>query len=128
MNDLDARIREALAQEDNALEAATRTEAGIPELYLSTMQGRNRLWGLFINFWIFVFVAVLFYSLYRYSQVDALRPSITWGVGMVLSGLIVVSLKIWVWIEMQKNSVLREVKRVELQVARLLDRVEQRSE
>jgi len=34
--------------------------------------------------------------------------------------MIVLSMTVWVRMEMQKNSVLREVKRVELQLARLL--------
>ena len=31
-------------------------------------------------------------------------------------------LKVWWWMEMQKNSIIREVKRVELQVASLASR------
>ena len=55
MDELDAKIREALAQEDNALEEATRTEAGAWELFFSTMKGRNRFLGWLVSFWIFVF-------------------------------------------------------------------------
>ncbi len=124
MNDLDAKIREALEREDNALEEVTRTEAGVWELFFSTMKGRNRFFGFLVNFWILVFTIVIFYSMYRYFQVEELRPTITWGLGVVLSGMIVMSMKVWVWMEMQKNSVLREVKRVELQLARLLAQME----
>lgn len=124
MNDLDAKIREALEREDNALEEVTRTEAGTWELYFSTMKGRNRLYGFLVNFWFLVFVIVLFYSAYRYFQVEELRPTITWGLSVVLSGMIIMSMKVWVWMDMQKNSVLREVKRVELQLVRLLAQAE----
>ena len=119
MDELDAKIREALAQEDNALEEATRTEAGAWELFFSTMKGRNRFLGWLVSFWVFVFTISIFYCIYRYFQTDEIRPTITWGLGVVLSGMIVMSFKIWVWLEMQKNSVLREVKRVELQLARM---------
>ena len=124
MNDLDARIREALEREDNSLDNVTLTEASVWELFFSTMKGRNRIFGFLVNFWFLVFMIVLFYCMYRYSQVEELRSSITWGLGVVLSAMIVLSMKVWVWMEMQKNSVLREVKRVELQLARLLAQTE----
>lgn len=124
MNNLDARIREALEQEDNAMEEATRAEAGVWELYFSTMKGRNRVFGLLVNFWFVVFTIVLFYCMYRYFQVEELRLAITWGLGVVLSAMIIMSMKVWVWMEMQKNSVLREVKRVELQLARIIAQTE----
>jgi len=124
VNDLDARIREALEREDNSLDNVTLTEASVWELFFSTMKGRNRIFGFLVNFWFLVFMIVLFYCMYRYSQVEELRSSITWGLGVVLSAMIVLSMKVWVWMEMQKNSVLREVKRVELQLARLLAQTE----
>lgn len=120
MKDLDAKIREALEQEDNALEEATRAEASTWELFSSTMKGRNRFLGMLVHFWILVFTISIFYCIYRYFQTDEIRPSITWGLGVVVSGMIVASFKIFVWMEMQKNSVLREVKRVELQLARFV--------
>ena len=42
-----------------------------------------------------------------------------WAVGFVLSFAVVALLKIWFWMVLNRNAVLREVKRLELQLARL---------
>ena len=50
------------------------------------------------------------------------RDVVLWSVGAVVSMLGVAMLKMYFWMEMNKNVVLREVKRLELQVARLAAR------
>ncbi len=40
-----------------------------------------------------------------------------WGMGMGVGVFFAGMLKLWFWMEMNKNAVIREVKRVELQVA-----------
>ena len=47
---------------------------------------------------------------------------LVWGGGFMFCMMAVSMLKLWFWMEMQTNSVLREVKRVELQVSRLASR------
>ncbi|QEH31997.1 hypothetical protein OJF2_04660 [Aquisphaera giovannonii] len=42
-----------------------------------------------------------------------------WGLGFGTCVLTVMALKVWFWMEMQRHSLLREIKRVELQVAHL---------
>jgi hypothetical protein len=44
---------------------------------------------------------------------------VLWSVGAVITMLGVAMLKMYFWMEVNKNIVLREVKRLELQVARL---------
>ncbi len=120
MNDLDARIREALSQDDNVLQEATRTEAGVWELFFSTMRGRNRFFGIMVNIWIFVFSILTVYTVYRFFHTPDIREAITWVAAAFVCVIFVSFLKLWVWMEMNKNAVLREVKRVELQVALIL--------
>jgi hypothetical protein len=47
------------------------------------------------------------------------REVVLWSVGAVITMLGVAMLKMYFWMEVNKNIVLREVKRLELQVARL---------
>lgn len=50
------------------------------------------------------------------------RQTVLWSAGALVAMLAVAMLKMYFWMEMNKNVTLREVKRLELQVARLASR------
>jgi hypothetical protein len=55
----------------------------------------------------------------QFFAAEATRELIMWAVVFGFSMMAIMALKLWFWAEIQKNAVLREVKRVELQVALL---------
>jgi hypothetical protein len=68
-----------------------------------------------------LFGAFLYCAWHMFATTDA-RDTVLWSVGAILTMLGVAMLKMHFWMEMNKNLVLREVKRLELQVARLASR------
>ena len=46
-----------------------------------------------------------------------------WGAGGGLAILALALVKVWFWMELQKNAIVREVKRLELQTALLVSRI-----
>jgi hypothetical protein len=66
-----------------------------------------------------VFLGLSLFALYGFFHADGTRTLIAWASGFLWSSLAVAMLKIWFWMEIQKNSVVREIKRLELQVANL---------
>ena len=44
---------------------------------------------------------------------------IAWSLGCMLSLGALAAMKIWYWMELQKNAITREIKRLEIHVARL---------
>ena len=46
---------------------------------------------------------------------------IAWASGFGLGLISVTAGRIWIWIQVHRNTILREVKRLELQIARLSD-------
>ncbi len=42
-----------------------------------------------------------------------------WGICLTLCGIVVIATELWFWMEMNRNGILREVKRLELQIALL---------
>jgi len=58
-----------------------------------------------------------------FAQAPNVEDMLRWGAGaaLALAGLALV--KVWFWMEMQKNTIMREVKRLELQVASLAAQV-----
>jgi hypothetical protein len=60
------------------------------------------------------------YSVWRAAEASQVKAMLGWS-GVAAFGFFFLGLlKMWFWMEMQKNSVVREVKRLELQVASLV--------
>lgn len=119
MNKLDQAIRQALSAEDAEFLARFEGEAPLSEQVLATFKGS--LGALSALGWIVGFAAfagVLYCGWHALNAPDA-RGVVLWSAGASLAMLAVAMIKIWFWMEMQANRVMREVKRLELQVARL---------
>lgn len=118
MSELDKKIRAALAA-DEAEVLSQFDEQSFGEQVVETFRGKNS-WLVVVSFvattgWVLfgLFAAI------RFFQADDLQHMMAWGGAFGLSILASAMLKIWYWMELNKNAILREVKRVELQMARL---------
>ena len=123
MNVLDDKIREALQQEDAELFKDAGSEPSIYEMLMETFRGRHR-WLVFLTmFWTIVFMVLGVLSVVRFFRADEIRDMLMWAAAsaFLLSG--VSMMKVWYWMELNKNSVTREIKRLELQIARLAGRL-----
>ena len=62
-------------------------------------------------------------SVIRFFRAEEFRDMVMWAAASAffLSG--VSMMKVWYWMELNKNSVTREIKRLELQIARLAGRL-----
>ncbi len=124
MNDLDAQIRAALQAED--AEILAEFEGGVPlhEEMLQLYQGRRRWLNLGAMIGTMGLLGGLLFCGYQFFQVEPLeagstRQWIAWATGFLALFIWLVLMKLWFWLELVKNSVTREVKRLELQVALL---------
>ena len=112
MNNLDQKIQAALRHDGAGTDLLN--EPNLAEEVLNVFRGRNRLL-IFAQVAIsLVFVAVAVWAAMHFYQAESVRAQIQWG---ALAGLLIMAvsfLKIWFWLEMHTNRVLRELKRVEL--------------
>lgn len=112
MNDIDRKIQAALGR-DNASQSLA-DEPNIAEEVIIAFRGRRR--GLY-TFAIVAQVAALIGLVLagmRFYAATEVTIQLRWGgLGLVL--FVAISLiKVWFWLEMQSNRMLRELKRVEL--------------
>lgn len=120
MTHVDDAIRRALSAEDaRALDALSREENVIQQA-LNAFQGRNRVFGLLGWFGGFALFAVTVLFAWRFIQATDTRSMMLWGAGAALTVTGVSMIKLWFFMEMQKNEIVREVKRLELQVSALI--------
>ncbi len=120
--DIDDAIREALSAEDARMLERFSADQGLQAQLAATLQGRYRwLNGLG---WIagFALFAAACYCGWRMTHSDEVGQAIGWATGTVASLIGLALVKIWFWMELQKNTIVREIKRVELQVASLASR------
>jgi K+ transporter len=118
MSELDTKIRAALAAEESAL-LQSFAEPSLPEQIVETFRGRNR-WLVVMAFVLTAaFVGFAVFTAISFFYAESTKTTIGWASGFGLCLITIAMMKIWYWIELSKNNVLREVKRMELQVARL---------
>ena len=122
MTDLDRAIRQALSAEDAEFLAKFESESPLHAQLLGTFTGRYRWLNVFALVLTLVFVVACFYCGWQLFNAVETRDLILWASGLMVTALFVAMLKMWFWMELHKNHVLRELKRLELQVARLAAR------
>jgi hypothetical protein len=123
MSELERSIKQALAQDDARLLESLGEDPSLYRQVLETFQGRLRwlnLLGWVAGFAFFVIACI---CAWRFVSALELRSMLLWGGGALVAVMALVLVKIWFWMELQKNAILREVKRLELQTARLAARL-----
>jgi hypothetical protein len=112
MNDLDRQIQAALRGED-----PDRFEPNLAEEVLGAFQGRHRVLSTFVFVFSFVlFLGAVWAGVKFYQSAPDITLQLRWGGLTLLLVLMVSFIKVWFWLEMQSNRMLRELKRVELMV------------
>ena len=108
MNDLDNKIRAALEG------ASPGEEPNLAEEVIHVFRGRHRwMHGIVVAVSV-VFLVLGTWASIQFYHAEVAREQLLWG-GLALVMLLAISfMKVWFWLEMHTNRILREVKRVEL--------------
>ena len=116
--DLDAQIREALEEDDPAF-LSRLEQPSLVSLVGETFQGRTRwLTGMSVLFTV-VFMAVAVLALLELVRAETTRGLVLWQTLLLFALLAVAANKLWFWMEFQRVTMTREIKRIELQLAQL---------
>jgi predicted membrane protein len=120
MTSIDDTIRRALSADDlRAYEELSRAETPLQATLTAfrTQHAAFAIAGFLVGTACLVLAA---YAVWRAAEATEIRAMLGWA-GVAAFGVFFMGiLKLWFWMEMQKNSVVREVKRLELQVASLV--------
>jgi Family of unknown function (DUF6768) len=124
-DDTDNIIRRALEQEGKD-QLRDLDDPTLSELLVQTFRGRHRrvaIGGAVLNFLLFVGAV---FSAIQCLRAPDVRSTVLWGLASFLCAGLVTAIKIWYWLEMCRLSITRDVKRLEIQVARLAGRIDER--
>ena len=120
---IDKIIHEALSQEEAAFYDQLGEQSFL-EMSLGVFKGRNKVIYIItvvmslVLFGIFVYCAVLFF------QAETTRNMLIYAAIGFWCMMGVMGIKLWYWLQMNTNSMLREMKRMELQVTTLSSKLD----
>ena len=121
MTHIDDRIRSALEAEDQELYDQLDPDMGLQDLILGPFKGKMRWLAALAMVYMLIFGGLTIYCGFQFYAAVETKALLAWGGGCFLSMLAVGFLKMWFFLEMQKNTILRQLKRVELQIAHVRD-------
>lgn len=124
-SDIDAKIRHAARAEDTDLDDPASHDPGeesLREFISAAYRGKLRWLMVLTAFWSLAFFALAVFAGFRFFDAESTRDQIMWTAIFLFSMQAVGMLKQWHWMQMDRHSIIREVKRLELQVARLSQR------
>jgi len=120
--DIDKLIKETLTQEEAKFYDELE-EQNVLQMVFGLFQGKNKWIMYLMNFMTLVLFGLFIYCLVQFFKVEATKDLLKWGLGSVIFLIGISMLKIFAWMQMDKNALLRELKRLELQVSSLSGRM-----
>lgn len=122
--DIDKLIKDTLTEEEAKFYDELE-EQNVFEMVIGLFRGKNK-WIMFLmNIMTLIFFAFFIYCTIQFFNTELTNEMITWGIGGLVFLLGVSMLKIFAWMQMDKNALIREIKRLELQISSLSGRMSQ---
>ncbi len=118
MQEIDQLIKDTLSKEEAAFYDSLE-EQNLFDMVVGLFKGKNAWLLITTNIVTIVFFAFFVYCFIQYLSVDSAEEIMKWGIGSLMLLLSISMLKIYAWMQMDKNAILREMKRLELQVMSL---------
>lgn len=125
MTNIDDEIRSVLSADEMAELETLTGEQGMFDMIGESF--RSRMWYWIAFLWVYAFASWVgaVWAGSRFYEATEPKEMAVWG-GLCVVLVIFVALgKMWYWMEMNKNTVVRELKRVELQIAFLAKSIAQ---
>jgi Family of unknown function (DUF6768) len=119
MDEFEKKIAQALERDAAEQFEKMGADQSIFEMMTGGFRGRNRWMNAMVAVVMLVMFAITIYAIIQFLEAEETRDMLRWGFGAGITFSMMGFLKLWFWLDMQKNSIVREVKRVEIQVASL---------
>lgn len=121
IEEIDELIKEALSKEEAKFYDELE-ELNLFEKIGGVFSGKLKWIVILMNVVNLIAVGLFVYCIVQFFSVNETNELIKWSGAALFCALMVSMLKLYVWMQMDKNDILRELKRLELQVASLMSR------
>jgi hypothetical protein len=122
MEEIDQLIKETLSKEEAAFYDSLEEQNNF-DMVVGLFKGKNAWFLITTNIMTIAFLGLFVYCCIRFFNVESTEELMKWGFGSLMFLLSMSMLKIYAWMQMDKNAILREMKRLELQLLSLSGKV-----
>jgi len=122
MEDIDRLIKETLNEEE-AKFYDDLEEQNLLQMVFGIFSGKNSWLVIVMSIVQVVFFGLFIYCAIQFFHVEQTNDLIRWGVFGTLSLMGSSMLKVFSWMQMDKKAIIREIKRLELQVSSLSGKI-----
>ncbi len=122
MEDIDRLIRETLTKEE-AKFYDDLEEQNLWQMVSGIFSGKNGWIVYMMSIVQLIFFGIFVYCAIQFFNVEATNDLIKWGVFGTVSLMGSIMLKLFSWMQMDKKAIIREIKRLELQVSSLSGKI-----
>ncbi|GAB5408122.1 MAG: hypothetical protein BalsKO_04870 [Balneolaceae bacterium] len=120
--EIDQLIEESLSK-DEAQFYHDLDEQGMLKQWGGLYSGKLGKWAILITTVQLIATVFTFWAGYNFFTSIELQLTILWGAGMFIGLIMIAQMKLWHWMQMDKNTILQEMKRIEFQVAILMEKL-----
>ncbi|WP_103067944.1 DUF6768 family protein [Aquimarina sediminis] len=120
--DIDQLIKETLTQEE-AKFYDELDEQNLIEMIGGLFKTKHRWIIILMNIVTLVAFVFLVYCIVQFLATDNTNELIRWFAGGCICAMFMIMTKLFAWMQMDKNALLREIKRLELQVSSLAGKI-----
>jgi hypothetical protein len=123
--EIDKLITESLSK-DEAEFYRQFDEEDLMKMWVGVYKGKYGWIAAIQSVFITIFVVIAVYCGYRFFTVETTTELFRYGAAMFIAMMFTALLKLWLWMQMVRNSTLREMKRIEFQVAVLMEKISEK--
>ncbi len=116
---IDEKIKRDLLNDSPNYEEIAQDKEGMFDLVFGSFRGGMGRWVIIVNIFTLLATGVMVWTGYEFFISEVVRDQVFWGVCLLLAVFAQVALKQWLFMEMNRSSLMREIKRVEIAVAHL---------
>lgn len=114
--EIDELIRKSLSEEEAAYYSQL-DEQGMFGQMKGLFTGKMKWWHILFTVISLILVAIVFYCLYQFLNASSTNDLIKWATGMFAALIMQAMMKLYSWNQMDKNAIMREMKRLEFQIS-----------
>lgn len=123
IEDIDKLIKETLSEEE-AKFYDDLEEQNVLQMIYGLFEGKNKWIMYMMNFMTLVFFGLFIYCMIEFFKADEVKELLKWGGGTIIFLIGVSMLKVFAWMQMDKKALLRELKRLEIQISSLSSKLD----
>jgi hypothetical protein len=122
MEDIDKLIKDTLTEEE-AKFYDDLEEQNLLQMVSGLFSGKNSWIVIMMSIVQVAFIGLFIYCAIQFFNAEATNKLIRWGIFVTLCLIASSMLKLFSWMQMDKKAIIREIKRLELQVSSLSSKI-----